>query len=196
MARKKAIAVAAPKATDKYEMRVMLCVSGSKLSTDEFCKLIRKGDGACYLTLDKLIGLPAFVEEGKSIDHPRSKERWEIMLRNTTLEEVPLHGFCTFSESPYSEVSISLLLSMPVEILKAGLMNDGPAKFRFLEELKFLFNDLSIRACWKLTHAETGESIYGVGTSLELIQENANINDEERKALDEINTAAWSLSYA
>lgn len=179
MARKKAVAVATPvveKATEQYQMNTQLVVGGEKLAIEEFTKLIRKGDDAHYFQIGLLIDLPAFVEEGKPIDNPRSKERWSILTRNTVAEELKLTHY-SIIERDDGKVQITFHFDMLVEILKAGRVSDEPVEFRILEELKFYFGDLVIRGHWKLTHIDSGESIYGIAGKTGLIQEQTDAHD-------------------
>lgn len=179
MAKKKAVAVVAPvveKATEQYKMNARFTLYGSKAATDEFAKLIRKGEGANYLQIGLLIGLPAFVEEGKPIDHPRSKERWSILWRNTVQEEVALTHYSVVQDTD-GKVRVNLAFDMQAEILKNSRLSDENVEFRFLQELVFYFGDLDVGAGWKLTDASSGEVIYGMAKKQGLIQ--AQTKDHE-----------------
>ncbi len=179
MARNKAVAKATPvveKATEQYQMNAQLVVVGGKQAIEEFNKLIRKGDDAYYLQIGQLIDLPAFVEEGKAIDHPRSKERWSILLRNTVQDEAALTRYSVI-ERDDGKTQVSFSFDMLAEILKAGRVTDDPVEFLFLQELSFYFGDLEIRGHWKLTHVDSGESIYGVASKTGLIQEQVDAHD-------------------
>lgn len=198
MARKKAVAKATPvaeKLTEQYQMNAQLTVCGSKQAIEEFSKLIRKGDNAYYLQIGQLIGLPAFVEEGKTIDHPRSKERWSILSRNTVQEEVALTRYSVV-ERDDGKTQVGFSFDMLAEILKAGRVSDEPVEFRFLQELGFYFGDLEIRGCWKLTHLDSGESIYGVPSKPGLIQEQTDAHKPARDLYEAQAKAIEGAVYA
>lgn len=175
MTRKKATPVV-EKATEQYQMNAQLTVVGGKQAIEEFSKLIRQGETAYYLQIGQLIGLPAFVEEGKTVDHPRSKERWSILSRNTVQEEVALTRYLIIERGD-SKTQVDFHFDMLAEILKAGRVSSEPVEFRFLQELSFYFGDVEIRGHWKLAHIDSGESIYGIAGKAGLIQKQTDSHD-------------------
>lgn len=169
MAKKKQVAVIAPvaeKVTEQFDMQVQLVLSGPKSSLEELQRLIRTDETAHYICFDRLIGLPSFVQAGLPVDHPRSELRWAVLTRNTRQSDARLTTY-TVSESDDRFV-MTLTFGMVAEVLKVDRAERETA-FRFLEELVFYFNDLSIMGGWRMV-TEAGDMIYGLASVPGLIQ--------------------------
>lgn len=181
MAKKKAVATVAPvieKVTEQFQMQAQFQLHGPKTALEELQRLIRTDETANYVCFDRLIGLPAFTQAGLPVDHPRSEDRWAILMRNTRQKDAQLTSYA-ISEA-HDNFSMVLCFDMTAEVLKANRV-DEQVDFHFLNQLMFYFNDLEIMGAWKLA-SEGGDVIYGLAGIPGLIQQQT----EKHKAAGEM----------
>lgn len=158
-----------------YQCEVSMAIAGKPDSLADFKQLLEPDGDHYNFMLDRLVKLPAFVEEGVAIDHPRSRERWASLLWNTLNPHIKVTRMIetTHADEQYAHIQCRLQM----EVIAPTILQSGEQLvFALGHELATYFSDCRLLTVWKLTD-EWGDVIYGVGKNPQLIQEQVEVHE-------------------
>lgn len=179
----KAIAAAQASPLQTFRGDFKLALTGSKGSLDEFMQLMDVQDDRRIFRMDRLISLPAFVEEGVDIEHPRSRDRWASMMWNTLNPCVPVTRLMRVQQSGSELECLQLDLQMEV-VVPSVLHADERVLFNLGMEMATHFDDCRANGIWRLID-DRGNTIYGIGSRKLLIQEQTGEHDLVRAKFEQ-----------
>lgn len=149
-----------------FKCQVSLMMAGDQDSLNDFKQLLEVDGDHHNLMIDRLIKLPAFVEDGVGLDHPRSRERWASLMWNTLDPKIKVTRLVSSLSDNVGDVQCRLEFDAHVPTV----MSLGEKPHLMLgRELTMFFDDCAVLTVWKLTD-EWGDSLYGIGSMPYLIQ--------------------------
>lgn len=157
----------AKKVTEVFQASVIMEIVCKKDVVQDIAMLIEAEGNQNVFRIDQLIGMPAFVEEGVDFDHPRSKEAWQIQMRNTFDERLPIWRYTVAEKDDVATVFIGLDMTVHIPVVSKL----GEQHFGLIDSISTYFGaDCKLSGCWVLTDVE-GQKVYGFASLPGLIQE-------------------------